>query len=363
MITREAECELEELLFNGSSRNVVILEGARQVGKTALISKVLSGVPGSISVNLEIESILNSRINNTDTFEEFIEILRNEKQYQPGITPAVFIDEAQENEKLGAYVRQMKEKEGNTTRWILSGSSMTRLFREEHRIPVGRISRYKLNPFSFVDFLEAGKKDVLVEAIKLFPKNLSISAYAHGELLKLCDKYLSVGGLPEAVLAFYSGASYQEIIQQVFLAQEDDFVQKTFLQKRHLFQSALRGIANHIGTSSHYSHISDKTYEAKEIVRQLERWHLVNTIEQKGVSTTTAFHPKRYLYDIGICQLLRGHPFPSLSLISTIDKALRTPLGGLFENIVLLSLQGSSIAPIAFTCDQSKASGRSRVVS
>jgi predicted AAA+ superfamily ATPase len=275
--------------------------------------------------------------------------LSNEKKFIKHKTPIVFIDEAQENEKIGAYVRQMKEDDGKVTQWILTGSSMTRLFKEDQRVPVGRIARYKLNPFSFIDFLTAYKKNSLKESILSFRNKRIISEYTHTELLKYCDLYLHVGGLPEAVMSASIEGAYRETIQQILLSQEDDFVRKNFLEKRHLFLAALRAVANNLGSSSHYSHISEKTYEAKEIVGMLERWHLINTVEQKGLATTTAFHPKRYLYDLGICQLLRSHPFPKISILNTLDKALRTPLGGLFENMVYLSLQASNLGSFEIT--------------
>ena len=48
--------------------------------------------------------------------------------------------------------------------------------------------------------------------------------------------------------------------------------------------------------------------------------------------------PKRYLYDLGIAQDLREMPFPRLSTVATQNPALRTQLGGLFENALLLSI-------------------------
>jgi uncharacterized protein len=342
MITREAELEFEEIIKSKTNRNVVILEGARQVGKTSLLHQVLKSFHEVVTINFEVESIINERIKRTQSFDEFLEVLKNEKNFSKDSTSVVFIDEAQENHRVGAYIRQMKE-ECPATRWILTGSSMTRLFQDDQRVPVGRISRYKLNPFSFVDFLTALRKEALKEALLMFPETLKVSSYGHDELLNYSDRYLEVGGLPEVVMTFSEGGDYRRATQQILLAQEDDFVRKTRLEKRHIFQTALRGIANSIGFPSHYSHISEKTYEAKELVSELERWHLVNTVEQKSLTATTAFHPKRYLYDLGVCQLLRSHPFPTISLITTLDKALRTPLGGLFENMVLFSLQGSTI--------------------
>ena len=78
------------------------------------------------------------------------------------------------------YVREMKE-DATRTRWILSGSSMTRLFKKNHRIPVGRFAKYKINPFSFVGFLNVAGKPNLIETVVNFSPENKISDYLHNE--------------------------------------------------------------------------------------------------------------------------------------------------------------------------------------
>lgn len=70
----------------------------------------------------------------------------------------------------------------------------------------------------------------------------------------------------------------------------------------------------------------------------LTSWHLIREIEQNSTNSTSSLHPKRYCYDIGIAQDLRNMPFPNLSLTKTLNKVLRTQLGGILENAVYLSL-------------------------
>lgn len=51
------------------------------------------------------------------------------------------------------------------------------------------------------------------------------------------------------------------------------------------------------------------------------------------------FYPKRYLYDVGILTQLRLKGMSEISLADLALPALRTPLGGLIENAVALSLK------------------------
>lgn len=338
MLKREAQGALEQAVFDFNDRNVIIVEGARQVGKTTIIRNILENKPGVISLNLEEDRIVNYKINQTREFKDFETILVSEFGFNPQERQIIFIDEAQENERLGDYVRFMKEK-WSSTKVILSGSSMTRLFREEQRIPVGRFSKFKISPFNFSEFLEALGKKHLADIIRGFNPESIISDFLHSELLSYVDKFLICGGLPEVVLTYTRNGNSERITRSVLLSQEDDFLRKSGISKQYLFMDALRGVVNHLGSSSHLSHISEKPNDSKIIIDLMKRWHLIIEIEQKGITGTTKFHPKRYIYDLGIAAMVKNMPFPQLSVLNSLNPALRTELGGLIENMICLELQ------------------------
>jgi len=55
------------------------------------------------------------------------------------------------------------------------------------------------------------------------------------------------------------------------------------------------------------------------------------------------FLPKRYLHDVGVVNRYRSMAVPAISLLRTLEASQRAPLGGLFENAVLLNLlEGAS---------------------
>jgi hypothetical protein len=106
----------------------------------------------------------------------------------------------------------------------------------------------------------------------------------------------------------------------------------------HLFLDALKGVANHVGGAAKYTHIAANNYDAKKVVQKLQAWSIVHEIDQQGASPTQNFAPKRYLYDIGVLRLVRQSAILAISIIHTVDERLRTPLGDLIENAVLLQL-------------------------
>src|SRR3989339_1963312 len=136
------------------SSNVLLIEGARQVGKTTLAMETLNHYQGSIiRINLEREKRLLSRIDDCIEFSDFATVLQDEVKFNSDISSVLFIDEAQESAVLGGFVRFMKE-EWPKTRIILTGSTLTRLFRPNQRFPVGRFSRLLVTPFSFSEILK-----------------------------------------------------------------------------------------------------------------------------------------------------------------------------------------------------------------
>lgn len=68
-------------------------------------------------------------------------------------------------------------------------------------------------------------------------------------------------------------------------------------------------------------------------------WHIVLEVAQYSLDPRGSnFLPKRYLHDIGVVNRKRSLAVPSTSILETINPVLRTPLGGLFENAVLLNI-------------------------
>ena len=117
-----------------------------------------------------------------------------------------------------------------------------------------------------------------------------------------------------------------------------------FSGKSHLFEETLRAVANHVGSPSKYTHIDTTKYQARKMIASMRAWHLVLEVRPQTLDPQHSdFLPKRYLHDLGVVNRHRSLAVPSVSLLNTLDPPLRTPLGGLFENAVLLSLlEGAS---------------------
>jgi len=135
---REIEKKLRELILKNDQNNVIIIEGARQVGKSYLVNNVLkSQSMPFISFDLEKDAKLRIAIDRTEDYNDFKMLMID--QYGIKKKSILFLDEAQESKKLAKYVKSFKE-DWREVQVILTGSSMNRFFNKETRIPVGRMS-------------------------------------------------------------------------------------------------------------------------------------------------------------------------------------------------------------------------------
>ncbi len=337
---REIFEQLKKLVQDDSSKEVIIIEGARQVGKSYLVNDVLKNIKKtSFSFDLEKENTLRRKINATEDFNDFKTLMQD--QYGIQKKSILFFDEAQECPKLAEYVKSFKE-DWPEIKVVFTGSSMNRFFKKNQRIPVGRTKSLCLYPFSFLEFIKLIENKELYTFIKSTPKKITPSR--HQYLLELYDKYLHVGGYPESVKAFKEGEDHIEIIDEIMGSLTEDFQRKEEFEPA-IFPDIIKGVCNHIGSLSKLTQFGMKKYKIIKTIEAMKAWHIVIEVEQQKLEPSkSVLLPKRYLHDVGVVNRFRTITAPSISIINTLDQALRTSLGGLFENAVLLNLlKGSSI--------------------
>lgn len=343
-VQRVQEAALEALLRGtGSHHDVLLIEGVRQVGKTTLVDRLLSRLAcRTLAVNLERDSLLRARIDETRDFAEFEELLRDELRFDPGEDGVLFIDEAQESLRLGAYVRFMKES-WRSARVVLSGSTLSRIFREDVRYPVGRVRRLVVRPFTFSEFLVAGGEGPL--AAELRAASGPVSPTRHDRLLERLDRYLLVGGLPDVVLRSVSGGDFARRQAEIVADYEQDFIRLFGEDVLSIARGCLRSVTNFVGGASKNSTVVPQITnrindEVRRVFGRLEAWRLVLHSEQRGPSPEAShrYLPKRYLFDTGVLRHLREKAAPSIQVARTLNAAERRPLGGVVENQVAIEL-------------------------
>ncbi len=328
-------------------KNVLLIEGARQVGKTALTENAIArSGKRCCCVNLERDSLLRSLIDECVDFDAFTRLLRDRLDFQPGTDTVLFIDEAQESMLLGRFVRFMKEDWPRST-VILSGSTLRRLFRQGVRYPVGRVTRLLLGPFSFSEYLVAvGKRALAADILAL---DAEPDLHQHVLLLDLFDRYLALGGLPAVVLA--DPESAMAVREQIVADYERDFIRLFGEDLLPTVKSCFRSVASFVGSPSKNTSVvpnpsSRVNEKITEVFSRLEGWHLLILSEQKGPGPEGSHNylPKRYMFDTGVLRHFREAAVPSIRLAGSLPAAARTPLGGIIENQTSIELSRSGKA-------------------
>lgn len=206
MLYRKIGEVIKEHLKSDSAK-VLLVDGARQVGKTYIIRYVgKSMFENFIEINMAEDSLGNRLFSGVRTVEDFylqVSMLHGEKMKQKENT-LIFIDEIQAYPHLLTLLKFLSQ-EGKFS-YIASGSLLGVTLSETPSIPMGSIRKIRMFPLDFEEFLYAnGLNGFAVDAMrKKFECAEALDETVHKRIMDLFRKYLLVGGMPDAVNAYLS---------------------------------------------------------------------------------------------------------------------------------------------------------------
>lgn len=192
-------------------RKPLILQGARQVGKTHSILTFGKNEYENVAYfNFETDTRLKETFNENINPEYLIPILSriaNETIIKE--KTLIVFDEIQLCEKALTSLKYFYE---NAPEYhvIVAGSLLgIAVNREQFSFPVGKIDMKTLYPMDIEEFLIAMGEDELVKKIKYaFKENTPMGAVLHNTAMEYYRKYLVVGGMPECVGKFKETQNY-----------------------------------------------------------------------------------------------------------------------------------------------------------
>lgn len=183
-----------------ANRKPLILQGARQVGKTWLMQKFASE---SFSKSIYINFENNAQLSNLFVKDFDIKRITLEIQLATGIKPdkdtLLIFDEIQEVKRGVTSLKYFYEQSPELP-IIAAGSLLGIATHQNDSFPVGKVDFVSLYPLSFWEFLEAIGKGQFVDVIK--QQRWDVLAPFETQLHDLLKQYFFVGGMPEVVKAF-----------------------------------------------------------------------------------------------------------------------------------------------------------------
>ena len=204
MLYRKISKEIEAHLASSSDK-ILVLEGARQIGKSFIIREIGKKLfKNFVEVNFAEDDEGPQHFKNIHSTEAFYFTLSMVAGNQLGNTDdtLVFLDEIQ---TYPQYLTMMKFfRQEHRYRFIASGSLLGIALRSTTSIPVGSIIRKEMYQLDFEEFLIANNfnSDAIDGLREKFKNKESLSEEQHQYLLGLFRRYLLVGGMPDAVNAY-----------------------------------------------------------------------------------------------------------------------------------------------------------------
>ncbi|MBO4588388.1 MAG: ATP-binding protein [Bacteroidales bacterium] len=213
MLFRKFGVEIERFLKSGTDQ-ILVVEGARQVGKSFLIREVCSRLyENFIELNFVTDDEgkqMFKRVRTTEDFYLALSVVAGDKLggYDDTI---VFLDEIQQYPHYLTMLKFFRQE--RRFRFIASGSMLGIVLNETTSVPVGSIVIKRMSQLDFEEFAIANGvgSDALEQLHQKYRNKESLSEEMHQHFIGLFRRYMLVGGMPDAVNAYVLTHNIQKV--------------------------------------------------------------------------------------------------------------------------------------------------------
>lgn len=197
-----------------SNRLPLIVNGARQVGKTYILRKFgAEQFKNVVYINLETNLAVASYFSDNITPERLLRYLEAStgERIIPGET-LIILDEIQSCERALTALKYFCE-ETPEYHIVAAGSLLgVAINRQRYSFPVGKVETITLYPLDFEEFLWARGREVLCEEIRHAYETMEpLPDALHQEAIELYREYLLIGGMPACINAFLNSGSFLDV--------------------------------------------------------------------------------------------------------------------------------------------------------
>jgi len=199
---------------NKKNRMPLIVNGARQIGKTYIIREFgKQEFANVVYVNLERNTPLREIFEGDISPSRIIPAIENDTgQRIKANETLIFLDEIQACERALTSLKYFCE-DAPEYHVVAAGSLLgVAVNREKYSFPVGKVNEIRMFPFDFEEFLWAmGKENLAEEIKKYFVSNEALDKFIHKFALEIFKKFLVTGGMPAAIKSLIETESFIEV--------------------------------------------------------------------------------------------------------------------------------------------------------
>lgn len=212
-----------------TSRNALLLTGARQVGKTYSIREFGKTFKSFVEINFienpDAANLLKGAKSSQDLLLRLSTL--TSQPLMKGET-LIFFDEVQRCPDIVTAIKFLVDE--GSYRYILSGSLLGVELKDLRSEPVGYMAVKDMFPMDFEEFItNLGISETVVDSLhKAWQERTPVDDFIHQKLMELFRLYLIVGGMPAAMSKYMETNNLQEVMdvqQQIIRLYKRDIAQ------------------------------------------------------------------------------------------------------------------------------------------
>lgn len=235
-LKRKAEKEIRRFL-ESKDRKSLLVDGARQVGKSYLIEKLgREYFKNFIKIDFFSDTLsrnIFTTSSNTDDIISRLSLL-SDKKLEKGET-LFFFDEVQECKEAVTAVKYLVQE--GSYKYILSGSLLGIELYSVKSMPVGYMDSIEMFPLDFEEFCMAnGVQESIITSLKdSFENRTGVDEFIHEAMLRLFRLYLVVGGMPGVVVKYLEEKNIADAVREqenIIKRYKEDIVKYESIDKK-----------------------------------------------------------------------------------------------------------------------------------
>lgn len=357
MLERKFTKVLEQFL-NENQNKILLVNGARQIGKSYLIRYVGKRLfTHFVEINLKEDKEGEQVFASVHTTNDLYMRLSNYYSEPLGgkSDTLVFLDEIQSYPHLMTMLKFLNQE--GKYRFIASGSQLGVALSQTPSVPLGSVEIQQMYPLDFEEFLWATgiSKEWIANIQAHYKKEEPLDESTHNLLLKRFQYYLLVGGLPDAINRYLEDRNMVRVrmvhkdIHELYRIDASQYDEEHKLKIRRIYdlipsnlenkkkRIVYKQIENKTGKhfadyADEFEYLSNSGVALEVLAISNPRFPLLESEQKRLV--------KLYLNDVG----LLTHLLYGLNVNAVLQDIRSINLGTVYESVVAQELQAHGFA-------------------